>query len=96
MCCPTDRSVVCRVVVAVSWPASRATGEPTFVPSTENCTVPPPGEGLTRAVAVTDAPCAADVGDSVSEVVVADGGVSTTNVNAVAVLAELYRVESGC
>ena len=41
------------VVVRVTTPLTSATGLPTFIPSTWNCTVPPEGVAVLGALAIT-------------------------------------------
>ena len=61
----------------VAWPLVKLTGEPKFVPSTRNCTVPPlsnvPELGATVAVKVTAWPKAEGFGEELTVVVVLVG-----------------------
>ena len=58
----------------VAWPLARLTGDPKFVPSTANCTVPPlsnvPEPAVTAAVKVTAWPSADGFEEEITEVVV--------------------------
>ena len=60
-------------------------GEPTFVPSTLNCTVPPPGLGATVADSVTASPFVAVDGADTVVVVSSSTGVGSLTVTVLAV-----------